>query len=992
MPPLQLYIRSGDPQAVKACIAAALTDTQLEIKQENKSQLRDQAPLFYSESKICLLISETEALTEPNVIAEFIGGEKLIPKDSELSLYIREWSDWEASVLRGCVYSGNEQEMKAALEKISKQIAGGRQYLVGDLFSLADVVVYSTLLPLKLTNQLPEDVSNYVKTLEAQNPSIQQGLNQALILEQSETKFSQIYDQDVHETQQKANQIKLPIKGQRNILVTSALPYVNNVPHLGNIIGCVLSADAYARYCRQRGYNTIFVCGTDEYGTATETKAYEEGLTCQQICDKYHAIHKEIYEWFQIGFDRFGRTPTRFQTQIAQTMFNQLDERGYLVEQEQEQLFSEALGKFLSDRLVIGTCPKCTYEDARGDQCDNCQTLLNPQELINPKCKLTGTTPVSKITKHMFIDLPKLTEELQDYITKTSELGGWSANCVQVTNSWMKQGLKIRSITRDLVWGTPVPKPGYEKKVMYVWFDAPIGYLSITAGLMPNNWQDWWKNPDEVELVQFMGKDNVPFHTVIFPATLLGTGDKWTMMKNISVTEYLNYEGGKFSKSRGVGVFGTDARDTGIPVEVWRYYLLSNRPEQSDTDFKWSDLQAKNNSELLNNFGNFVFRALSFLYREDFFGGVAPVAHESKGIEQVEELGKAVGPMVQDYIDTLDRIKIREGIFTALRISAEGNKFFQDHQPWVLIKKDKEHCGTLILAAVGLVRVLAALVFPYMPSISNKLVSQLNLKPEQIQLTNELIEGAFKPHTLVPSGHKMSPEFKADKVKDTLFATIPDARIAELRARYSGQQDEQAPSKGDKKGGKGGGANNGKTDGKKKKEKNAPANGDAPVDISRLDLRVGLIRRAWKHPNAESLYAEEVEVGEEKPRSVVSGLVKFIPEEEMQNRRVVLICNLPAREMRGVKSEAMVLAATSVDGNTVELVEPPEGSQIGERISVEGFSGEPDTVLNPKKKVFETVQVDLATNEAKLACYKGKPLLTQKGPCSVKSVVGGSIK
>jgi len=323
---------------------------------------------------------------------------------------------------------------------------------------------------------------------------------------------------------------KLPLKGQRNILVTSALPYVNNVPHLGNIIGCVLSADVYARFARARGYNVVYVCGTDEYGTATETKALEEGLTEQQICDKYHAIHRGIYEWFDIAFDKFGRTPTRYQTEIAQAIFRDLHARGLLLEKETEQLFSPGLNKFLADRYVVGTCPKCQYDDARGDQCDGCGNLLNPTELIKPRCKFSGTTPVLKATKHIFLDLPKIEPALQEWVATQSAKGGWSSNCLQVTLAWIRDGLKERCITRDLRWGTPVPLDGFESKVFYVWFDAPIGYISITASYT-SEWEQWWKNPEDVEMVQFMGKDNVPFHTVIFPCTQIGTARPWTTME-----------------------------------------------------------------------------------------------------------------------------------------------------------------------------------------------------------------------------------------------------------------------------------------------------------------------------------------------------------------------------------------------------------------------------------------------------------------------------
>ncbi|KAJ9701153.1 hypothetical protein PVL29_006479 [Vitis rotundifolia] len=407
---------------------------------------------------------------------------------------------------------------------------------------------------------------------------------------------------------------KLPIQGKRNILITSALPYVNNVPHLGNIIGCVLSADVFARYCRLRGYNAIYICGTDEYGTATETKAMEEKCTPQQICDKYHAIHKEVYKWFNISFDEFGRTSSPQQTEVCQAIFKKLMENNWLSENVMQQLYCDKCQKFLADRLVEGVCPTqdCNYDSARGDQCEKCGKLLNPIELKDPRCKFCRSTPHIRDTNHLFLELPLLKDKLEEYINHMSVAGSWSQNAIQATHAWLKEGLKPRCITRDLKWGVPVPHEKFKDKVFYVWFDAPIGYVSITSCYTPD-WEKWWKNPENVELYQFMGKDNVPFHTVMFPSTLLGTSENWTLMKTISVTEYLNYEAGKFSKSKGVGVFGNDAKDTNIPVEVWRYYLLTNRPEVSDTLFTWVDLQAKLNSELLNNLGNFINRVLSFI-------------------------------------------------------------------------------------------------------------------------------------------------------------------------------------------------------------------------------------------------------------------------------------------------------------------------------------------------------------------------------------------
>ncbi|KAK9807550.1 hypothetical protein WJX72_002305 [[Myrmecia] bisecta] len=1000
---LILAARAGDPQALKCTIAAAGAAKDLQLKLVTSGS--DGA-----DARLSLAKDDELELVDPNAMARLVGGDKLTP--ASCTALIEEWAEWEESVLRPAAVQGSAAALRSALDHLQSALQG-RQFLVNQALTLADVIVFATVLPLTNQNQVqvPAGVASYVCHLQ-QQAAVARGLEQLLSGVPSASLLSSI---EHVSAASRELQGKLPIPGQRNILITSALPYVNNVPHLGNIIGCVLSADCYARFCRLRGYNCIYVCGTDEYGTATETKALEEDLTCQQICDKYHAIHSAIYDWFDIGFDKFGRTPTWQQTQIAQDIFKTLQARGQLVEQTVEQLYSEAAGKFLADRFVYGICPKCGYEDARGDQCDSCGNLLNPTELVAPRCKLTGTTPVLRQTKHLFLDLPQLSPRLQHYIDVTSKQGGWSTNCVQVTSAWMRDGLKVRCITRDLKWGTPVPEPGFEEKVFYVWFDAPIGYISITANYV-EDWKAWWQDPANVELVQFMGKDNVPFHTVIFPSTLLGTGQDWTMMKNISVTEYLNYEGGKFSKSRGVGVFGNDAKETGIPVEVWRYYLLSNRPEQSDTDFKWSDLAARNNSELLANLGNFINRALSFLAAK--FGSRVPAAHASKGAAEVVELGQKVAPLVDQYVAALEKIRIREAIKIAMSISAVGNKFIQDTQPWVVIKSDPEACGTLLAACVGLVALLAALVEPYMPSVTSKVLQQLALPASAIQLSDSFLARSRSLHTLVPAGHQIGKP-------EVLFRNIDDAEVASLRSRYAGSQSDRASAAaapttsgksaapkrappGSKAAGAGGDGNSqAKAGGTTApaplasagdKAKPAAKGGAAakpaeqPADISRIDLRVGVISKVWRHPDAESLYREEIDCGEAAPRQVVSGLVKFIDEAAMLHRRVVVVANLKPANMRGVKSHAMVLAATSTDGNSVELVEPPAASSPGERVSVEGYSGEPDEQLNPKKKVFEAVQPDLKTNGDCIACYKGLPLRTSQGVCRVASIVGGSIK
>jgi len=767
----------------------------------------------------------------------------------------------------------------------------------------------------------------------------------------------------------------LPVKGERNVLITSALPYVNNVPHLGNLIGCVLSADCYARYCRSRGYNTLYVCGTDEYGTATETKAREDGVTCQQICDKYHAIHAEIYKWFDISFDIFGRTPTDHQTRIVQEIFETIRENGFVEEQEMEQLYSTGLNKFLADRYVVGTCPKCGYEDARGDQCDKCTNMLNPTDLINPRCKATGTQPVLRTTRHMFLDLPQLSPQLQEWIDATSALGGWTSNGLKVTQAWMRDGLKQRCITRDLEWGVPVPVPGFENKVFYVWFDACIGYVSITA-CYTDEWKQWWQNPEDVQLVQFMGKDNVPFHTIVFPAVLLGTRQPWTKMRDISVTEYLNYEDDKFSKSNGIGVFGDNAKDTNIPVDVWRYYLLSNRPEVQDTDFRWSDLQAKNNGELLNNFGNFINRVMKFI--ADKFDGRIPDGSAEAGQEAVNRLGAALQPIVAAYLQAMEARKLRDGAFHALAASREGNAFFQDEKLWEVLKTDPDRCGALICACAGLVALLAGLIQPYMPSTSARIAAQLGVSEADVALrrTEALVA---TPHKIIPAGHQIG-------VPEPLFRTITTEEVESLRERFKGSQTERARKelaglsvgkKGKGKGGKGGGKG---------------ADPDAPVDVSRLNLLVGTVTAVKQHEAADSLYVEDIDVGEETPRVVVSGLVKFKSVEQMLGARVVVVANMKPTALRGVRSHAMLLCASSPDGSKVEFVEPPAGAANGTRVAVEGFPGEPDEVLNPKKKVFEAVQPDLLTSEELVACYKGQPLRTPEGVCTVKSIAGGTIR
>lgn len=562
--------------------------------------------------------------------------------------------------------------------------------------------------------------------------------------------------------------IILPEKGKRNILITSALPYVNNVPHLGNIVGSVLSADVFARYCRLRNWKTLYICGTDEYGTATETKALEMNMTPREICDQFNKIHRDIYQWFNISFDHFGRTTSQKQTEIAQDIFLKLHKNKYLHEEVVEQLYCNKCDRFLADRFVEGICPFCTYEDARGDQCDLCSKLINPTELKEASCKVCKETPTLKTSRHFFIDLPKLEPAFLKWYKEKTAGDKWTQTAKVITGAWVRDGLKPRCITRDLKWGTPVPLEGYDDKVFYVWFDAPIGYLSITANYT-EQWEKWWKQPDEVQLYQFMAKDNVPFHGIVFPMTQLGTHEKYTTVDHLIAVEYLNYEDSKFSKSRGVGVFGNDARDTGIPADVWRFYLMYQRPESQDSSFCWTDLQLKNNSELLNNLGNFVNRALTFLFNN--FGGAVP---EMNLIEDDKVVIASISRKLTHYVELMDKVRLRDSIRCILSISRIGNQYIQFHKPWELVKGtpgDRLRSATIMGLCANIACLASQLIHPFMPETSEILRTQLNAP--RFQLGPHFVQ-------LLKPGHKINKP-------EPLFKKIEQTTVEDLKERFKGE-------------------------------------------------------------------------------------------------------------------------------------------------------------------------------------------------------------
>ncbi|KAJ6031851.1 hypothetical protein N7540_002583 [Penicillium herquei] len=592
------------------------------------------------------------------------------------------------------------------------------------------------------------------------------------------------------QTSQKRGAV-LPVPGERNILITSALPYVNNVPHLGNLIGSTLSADVFARYCRERGYNTLYVCGTDEYGTTSETRALIEKCTPQQLCDKYHAIHAEVYNWFNISFDTFGRTTTTLQTEITQEIFLKLHQNGFLKEEMTTKLYCEQHQSFLADRFVQGECPSCGYPETYDDQCDLCSQLLDPLELKSPRCKADGATPVTKETKHTFLGLEKLQSEIEPWFQQAASFGAWSNNGKEITSAWLKEGLKPRSITRDIKWGTPVPLPGYEYKVIYAWFDACIGYISITANYT-DEWQKWWHNPDDVQLYQFLGKYNVPYHTVIFPGTQIGTRDTWTKLHHLSTTDYLTYEGGKFSKSRGIGVFGDSAQKTGVPLDVWRYYLISHRPETGYTEFNWDSFISANNNVLLKNLGNFVNRVVKFV-NSSKFNNILPdytQYHE----DSFETRKKQINSLLVDYIDKLEAVKIRGALATVLSISQQGNLFLQSNNlDNKLAANEPLKCAAIIGLARNLIHLLGSLLSPFMPETADSINAQLCAKA--LPIPDHWNANSIKP------GHKICKAV-------LLFSRLSPEKASEWRGLFGDQEaqkvkGEQAARKAAKKAAKG---------------------------------------------------------------------------------------------------------------------------------------------------------------------------------------------
>ena len=757
-------------------------------------------------------------------------------------------------------------------------------------------------------------------------------------------------------------------------LITAALPYVNNIPHLGNIIQS-LSGDVFARYCRSKGYDTLYICGTDEYGTATETKALEEKTDPRSLCDHYYKEHTNIYKWFNINFDKFGRTSNQQCTEITQGLFNDLDAAGLIKEHVNKQLFCPHCNMFLADRYVDGTCPKCGSPKARGDQCDECGSLLDPIELKEPKCHTCGSTPEVRETKHLYIDLPALSDKLNAWVEKASVEGRWSDNAINMTKAWIRDGLQERGITRDLKWGIPVPKAGYEDKVFYVWFNAPIGYLSITKQLADElikegkqsfDWKSWWipseseeaKGKGKVDLFQFIGKDNIPFHTVIFPCTLLGSPHEWTKLHHMSSTEYLNYEDGKFSKSRGVGVFGSDAIETGIPADAWRFYIFYNRPEKQDYQFTWKDFMEKLNGELIGNLGNLVNRTLLFVNK--YYEGKIPEAPVD------EELWAQVKELEKKATEYLEWAELKDAFRTMFEISDICNKKFQATEPWKARTENPAVADSLIHNLCYVIKDLMIMMNPYMPQYTQKIMSYFGKTIEEKKVGMETKPGYTWADLGVTEGlTTVGPT-------EVFFKPLDQKTMLAFREKFGGQQKAKKEEK--------------KADKKAKKAEPVvlPVEQQEAFFNSTIELTVAKIVDVKPNPEGEKLFIETLDDGSGTPRTIQSGLRMYLKEEDLLGKHVVIASNLAPRTMRGVESRGMLLAGNYKDADGKDCVEVLDVSWAapGTKIVIEGADPKAAKKAEITGDEFFSVQIKSVDGVVQIAGKKlladGKKIKTTK--------------
>jgi len=561
------------------------------------------------------------------------------------------------------------------------------------------------------------------------------------------------------------------------ILVTSALPYINGVPHLGHMVGCLLPSDVYARFMRMTGNEVLYIAGTDEHGTTSEVGALKAGMNVEDYCQMNHQRHRQTYHDFCLSFDYFGRTSSKQNKEMTYKIFEALDKNGFIEERVVKQIWSQDDNMFLADRYITGTCPYCGYEKARGDQCENCTKVLEPTDLINAKSTISGSANLEvKESKHLFLSLPKIEPKLKEWLK--SKEAFWPDVAYSIAMKWLKEGLEPRCITRDLKWGFNVPKKGYEDKVFYVWFDAPIGYLGITkqwADEKPDerNFKDWWFAGDEVYYVQFMGKDNVPYHAITFPATLLGTGENYKKVDILKGFSYLTYEGGKFSKSENRGVFAEDAIKE-FEADYWRYFLMSNIPESSDSSFSFDLFASVINKDLNGVLGNFVSRVLKMTASK--FGNLVPSGGEMTQLE--EKLIKTLQERTDQYFKYMNALEFRKALNELRAIWVEGNNYITTAEPWVVIKEDENRAAAILRVCANLIRIFALLSAPIMPQTAEKMLKAFNLSLGEADLKDFDV---FKEIEFLKEGCSF-------EVGEPLFERITPERTLELKTKYGSTQ------------------------------------------------------------------------------------------------------------------------------------------------------------------------------------------------------------
>lgn len=685
------------------------------------------------------------------------------------------------------------------------------------------------------------------------------------------------------------------IQNPKRYTITAALPYTNGPIHIGHLAGVYVPADIYARFLRQQGKDVAFICGSDEHGVAISMKAKKEGITPQEVIDKYNGIIKQSFADFGISFDNYSRTSAKIHHDTASDFFRKLYDNGKFIEEVTEQLYDEKAQQFLADRFVTGTCPKCGNEEAYGDQCEKCGTSLNATDLINPKSTITGTKPILKSTKHWFLPLDQYDAFLREWILEGHK-NDWKPNVFGQVKSWLDDGLKPRAVTRDLDWGIPVPVEGAEGKVLYVWFDAPIGYISSTkewAEREGKDWEPYWKDQD-TKLVHFIGKDNIVFHCVIFPAMLKAEGS-YILPDNVPANEFLNLEGNKLSTSKNWAVWLHEYLiDFPEKQDVLRYALTSNAPETKDNDFTWKDFQARNNNELVAIFGNFINRVV--VLSNKYYDGIIPQPNELTEADEAALTELKAYPAV--ISSSIERYRFREALGELMNVARLGNKYLADEEPWKIVKENPERVKTQMYVALQIAAALSVLAEPFLPFTAQKLKSILKI--DNAFGWNDIAQNS----DLVPAGHQIGQA-------ELLFAKIEDEEIQKQIDRLEAT----------------------KVANKAENQVVTPQKEVATFDdFAKLDLRVGTIVSAEKMPKANKLLVLKVDTGIDV-RTIVSGIAEHFAPEAIIGKRVTVLANLAPRALRGIESEGMILMTENAEGKLVFVNPDADGVKNGATIN-----------------------------------------------------------